>query len=119
MATTITSGATTITPALILGYDTDNAAQTVRHDIVGLATPSFTIAPDRARTGNLRCFFTSTAAAMAARTFLASKKVFVLASTEIPAIGMTFVRDGGMNLALDETTGTSWILTIGYQEVTP
>jgi len=117
MTTTISSGGTTITPTLVLGHATEQAAQAVRHDIIGQSLPSYTLAPDRARSGSHRLLFNSVTLAEAARVFLSSKKVFVLVSTEIPQIGMTFIRDGAMTLALDETDERFWLLTVGYQEV--
>lgn len=119
MANTISSGATTVTPSLILGYSTSSDAQNVRHDVIGAASPSYTLAPDRLRAGTLGLLFLTAAAAETARAFLVQKKVFVLASSDLPQINMSFIREGAIEVELDEETFAAWIVRVGYQEVTP
>jgi len=117
MATTITAGATTITPALVLGYDTTTRAGNVMHQIIGSSAPAVTFFPESLRSGELKLMFPSRALAWAAQTFLKAQTIFTLASTDETLIGMKFVRDGSMSIALDNDMLEFWQLTVSYQEV--
>lgn len=118
MTTTITDGTSVITPDLVLGYETDNDATNIFHEILGRADYDVSVAPDRLRSGELLLFFEAEADAKSAREFHLAAVRFTLATDDLTLMDMTYVRRGGMRLALDSETRTRWTLTVGYQEVT-
>jgi len=117
MTTTITSGATTITPTLVLGYDAETKSGNTIHELLGSAEPAVTFGTESLRIGSLEMFFLTRAAAWAAQAFLKSLVVFTLASTDESVIGMKFVREGEMKIGIDRETFTKWVVTFSYREV--
>lgn len=115
--TTLTKGATTITPTIVDGYSTTQSARTILHDIIGRSNPDVSFAADSLRSGSLRCMFVLEADADAARDALAQPGVWTLADAARSSIGMLFVRQGDMTVELDDETRELWVLTLGYQEV--
>lgn len=118
MANTISAGATTITPTLVLGYQGESEATNTIHPLIGSAEPAVTFAVEALRAGTLDLLFSTESAAWAARAFLQTTNKFTFASTDVPAIGMKFVRTGPMTITLDDETVEVWTLSVGYQEVT-
>lgn len=117
MTTTIFAGATTITPSLVLGYETASESGNRIHQIIGAQDPAVTLGSEGMRSGTLKMIYPTQALAWAARSFLKTSNIFTLASTDETVIGMRFVRDGAMTIELDEDTLSTWILTIDYHEV--
>lgn len=117
MSTTITIAASTIMPTLVLGYQTETETQNVTHVLLNSASRAVTLGAESLRSGELQLFFSTESAAWAARTVMKTVGVFTLASTDIAAIGMKFVREGSMRIALDEATREQWVLYVSYREV--
>lgn len=117
MTTTISAGATTITPAVVLGYETSSESGNTVHAVIGAEDPAVTLGVEGMRSGTLEMAFITQALAWAARAFLKTPNIFTLASTDATVIGMRFVRTGRMSIGLDPETLSVWVLTTDYQEV--
>lgn len=116
MTTTITKGATTITPALALGYRAETESMNVVHRKLGGGV-DVSLAPDSPRTGTLKLLFLTRAEAWAAHALHTSVGTLTLADSDLPQTNMTYVRDGRMEIELDDQTLKRWVLTVGFQEV--
>ena len=119
MPTTFTSSAGTITPVLVLGYETSSQSRNVLHEVIGAQSPSVTFGGETLRSGTLNLFFDTHATAWGARNFFTSNVVWTLTSTDQAGMAMTFVRQGDLSMELNtETTKESvWTLSVSYQEV--
>lgn len=118
MTSTITIGAASFTPALVLGYETESNAGNTIHTVVGsTGQPAVTLGAETMRAGTLEMYFATRALAWAARATLKTIGVFTLVSTDEPVIGMKFVRAGRMTIGLDPDTLKDWVVRVGYQEV--
>jgi len=117
MTTTITAGATVVTPRVVLGYLAESESGNTIHDVIGASDPAVTLGVESSRSGTLGLVFTSTALAWAARSFLKTGAVFTLASTDSTPMAMRFVRDGRMSIELDDETLSTYTLRVTYREV--
>jgi len=122
MGTTIVAGLVTITPDLVLGYETSTDSQNIEHTPLGTTgatprRPSYTLIGDTLRAGTIRLCFEIESDARAARSALTQALPFTLTSDELDDLGMTFIRDGAMTLALDDETFNAWTLDVDYREV--
>lgn len=116
MSVTIAKGATTITPALVLGYRAETDSLNVVHRKIGGGI-DVSLADDTPRTGTLTLFFLTRAEAWAAQALHATAGSFTLTDSDLPQTNMNYVRDGKMEIALDDQTLTRWLVTVGFQEV--
>ncbi|MDN4598843.1 hypothetical protein [Leifsonia virtsii] len=115
---TISDGTTTITPALILVNDGQQASRNITHDILGRPDPDVSLAPAGLRTGTIDMLFTDAPSADAARRLLARPAVFTY-SGEVPELSMRFViGDGSIGTNLDRESYV-WTVSIPYREVAP
>jgi hypothetical protein len=114
---TISNGTDTITPTLITGYESDTESNNVVHRIIGRADPDVSLSADSLRSGTLELFFESYAEVWEAKALHAAPSVFTLTDADVPAINMTYVRDGSMTIRLDPESLELWTLSVGYQEV--
>jgi hypothetical protein len=114
---TATNGAGSTSPTAIEGYTPSRQSRNLIHDLLDGSIGVSLIAP-RPRSGQLRLLYRVQADAFSALDLLAEESTFTLASTDVPAVGMSFVIDGSVDLDLDATVGNWWVL-VGYQEVTP
>jgi len=110
--------AAVITPSLILPWRTVQAAGNVFHDIQGASTPWVSLQATRSRAGELRIFFTTEAAAEAARVVLRAADTFTIAYAERTSLEFTFAVDGSVQVELDSETSDHWYVQFGYREVT-
>lgn len=120
MTSTITTGAGTITPTLLLGYQAARQAQTIVHPILGRADPDVTLRPATLRTGTLGMGFSgvgSAAASKAAEDLLATAALFTLSDTDLPSIGMKFAVTGNITRELEDETRSAWLVSVDYTEV--
>lgn len=108
----------TISPTLVLGYETSRESLNIVHDLIGGGI-AVTLVRPRPRAGTLEFFFTSEADAFDALTKHSRETTFTLADTDRASVNMTYVVDGSTNLALDNATRTRWVVRVGYQEVEP
>lgn len=144
MTTIITSGADTIYPTIVDGYESSRSARNIVHPILGRATPDVSLRPAQLRTGTLTLVFGDTTetselvvidgivqplttpaqnaeeASLIAVDLHATGGVFSLSDTDRPSILMSYVvRPGDIRRDLDEQTREVWIVSIPFQEVTP
>ncbi|MCM3778991.1 hypothetical protein [Microbacterium hydrocarbonoxydans] len=116
---TVNDGTTgSISPALVLGYQTARESQNIVHDLIGGGIAVTLIAP-RPRSGRLELFFLTEADGFGALTKHGLETTFTLSDTDRPSVGMTYVTDGSLDLALDDQGRSRWVLSVGYQEVQP
>jgi len=115
---TISDGATTITPELVLGYDTAQEGRNIFHDVLGRADPDVSLRVAGTRAGTLTLFFPTEAAANAARTLHAGAKVFTYTATDNATTSMRYVVDNaGIRVQLDPETRRRWTVAVAYREV--
>lgn len=107
---------TSVSPALVLGYETSRESQNQVHQIIGGGIAVTLVRPNP-RSGTLELFFLEEADAVAALELHSREATFTLSDTDRPSIGMTYVCDGTTSLRLDDQTRRRWILSVGYQEV--
>lgn len=110
----------TMSPDLVLGYETARQSRNLVHDLIGGGTAVSLIMP-RLRAGNLSLFFAAEAAAFQALAIHGREASFTLTDTDIPDIGMTYVLANGADviLTLDDATRLRWVLSVPYQEIVP
>ena len=100
MGSTITQGATTITPTLVLGS----------------GSPSVTFGSTGLRTGTLQILCASKAQAAAVEALHALAGVFVFADTDVAILNMHYVPSGDISMELNDER-ESWTVSIDFQEV--
>lgn len=115
---TITDGTTTITPELVLGYETAQEGRTIVHDILGRPDPDVSLAPTTTRAGTLELFFATADDAEQARVMHTQAAVFTYTATDNPTTSMRYVvAGGGLRVSLDDRTRRRWTVSVAYREV--
>jgi len=121
VTTTITAiggGGNTVAHALT-EYRAERRSRNIIHEVAGGGT-AVTLYGAGARSGRIELQYLTDAAAMSALALLALKRSFTLASTDRPAVNMTFaVDENSITLTLDSATKKFWLVGFGFQEVTP
>ena len=115
--TTLSNGTETIIPYEVVGYESATEARNIFHNIIGRASDDVSLSDDSLRAGTLELLFTDRAEAWAAHALLVLPDVWTLTDADVPEIGMTFVRAGGMSIVLEDETRLLWLLRVGFQEV--
>lgn len=111
---TISNGVDDFTPLAVTDYEASSDTRNVFH------SPNWvTIDGEGPRSGILPCVFATLTAAAAAWEIMAGSTEFTFADPDLPALDMTFVRDGEMTLRIHPELRSHWILQIGYREVLP
>lgn len=119
MATTITHNSSTITPLLVLGWESAQDSRNVVHDILGSSMPDVTLRSARARTGTLRTLWETADQAEVCRALHSEVGTFTITTYDVSLDSMTYVVSGAITAALDEDSSRLWTVEIDYQEVTP
>jgi hypothetical protein len=117
MTTTISSGATTITPELVTGWESSNETYNIVHDILSRSTPDITLRGSTTRSGTLTMLFLTEASCETARALHAGANVLTLASTEITAANFDYIVAGPVVTMLEDVTRSYWTLTVDYREI--
>lgn len=117
MATTITTGDTTITPTLVTGWEASQDSRNIIHTIIGRSTPDVTLKPASLRTGTLEMLFENATDADEARTVHMDAAVFTLTSSELSQVNMSYVVAGSISSVLEDETRRLWTLAVDFQEV--
>lgn len=117
MATTITTGTTTITPTLVTGWQASQESRNIVHTIIGRSTPDVTLKPANMRTGTLEMLFETAADADEARIVHMEAAVFTLTSSELAEVNMAYVVAGTISSVLEDETRRLWTLSVDFQEV--
>lgn len=121
MVDTITSGASTITPTIILDYSSDREAQSIVHPILGSSNPDITLRPASLRTGRLALGFQGSSSETDSKTavdLLSTAATFNLVSPDRSTIPMLFVVQGRVSRDLEDVSRDAWLVTFDYQETT-
>lgn len=114
---TITDGATTVTPTLVLGHEVSRRSRTVIHPILGRPDPDVTLREAALRRGTLRVLFPDAESAYVCFSMHAGLSVLTLTTPELPSASMSYVVDGDADLQLDEDTRERCVVEIPFQEV--
>jgi len=122
MSATITAnapGSGSTTPTTILSpYEARAQSRSIVHDLIGGGIAVSLVAP-RPRAGVLDLLFETESDADAAFRLHFQETTFSLVESDHPSLGMTYVVDGDLSIALDEQTLTVWIVSVSYQEIIP
>lgn len=115
----ITSGTTTVTPDLRVGYAASRTPRTSVHRLLN-GSISTTLREAALRSGTLTLLFTSEAQANACVALHRTAARFTITDPDAPWGDMTYVLSEGGNITrdLDDQTLTVWFVSIDYQEVT-
>lgn len=114
---TLTRGATTITPDLVLGWSMTSALGTVVHDILGATFPDFTLRPTGSRSGYLSLWFDDHASAQAAASALAVPGVpWLISVPEVPGLTMKAQPVGDLTVEAADAQGRRWVVRLGVRE---
>ena len=118
MPTTITAVSTeaTTSPELVLGYQTSRESRNIVHDLIS-GRIAVTMVGPRPRAGVLELFYLTENDAFDAMNLHATESMFTLYDSDRPAVNMTYVIDGSVELELDDETRDRWVVSVGYQEV--
>jgi hypothetical protein len=119
MSTVITYSGGSITPDMVLSYQSAREAGNIVHPILGRANPDVTFRPAMLRTGRLELGFYSATAeddSLAAEQAHALGVIFTVASTDRSSIEMSYVVSGAVVRTLTEQR-TAWTLEVDFQEV--
>lgn len=117
MTTTITKGATTVTPITLTGYEATQASGNILHPVLGRADMDVSFNPLGLRTGTLTFLFDTLTHALQARDLHASSGICVLADSDHASIGMRYVASGDVTLSLDDDSRSLWTVAIDFTEV--
>lgn len=117
MTAFITLGERTVTPELVLGYQTQRAAPTLTHTIIGRGDPDVTLKPVGLRTGTLDLFLLTEDDAARAQAVLSEVGVFTYTDDALPSTAMRFVVKGALGIRLDDQTRRRWVVSVQYAEV--
>lgn len=121
MSATISAanGAGTTSPLTILSpWETSWRGRNVIHDLIGGGIAVSLVAP-RPRAGEMVLLYDDETAAFAAAQLHRQETTFTLTETDPASVSMSYVVDGEIRVALDEQSVIAWLVTIGYQEITP
>lgn len=118
MASFITArnGAGSTAPVLIDGYEASRESRNVVHDLIGGGIAVTLILP-RPRSGELTLRYDAEVQAWGALALLSHESAYSLTDSDRPGVGMTFVVNGDVTLALDEDTRDTWTVQVPYQEI--
>lgn len=122
MTALITGGATSITPDVVLGYESAREAASIAHPILGSSSPDVTLRPAQMRAGTLTLGFiqaTAEADSSAAEENLSTAAAFTLTESIRPTVGMRFIVTGTIRRALSSETRATWTVKFDYTEVAP
>ncbi len=112
----ISDGTTTVHPRTVTVYEAVTDSRNIVHWIIGRQDPDYSLAGDGPRRGSIAALFEDAAAADAARAMLSERNVYTFTEPANPFVDMTFIREGAMRARRGPTAG-SWVLDIGFQEV--
>jgi hypothetical protein len=113
---TITDGATTLTPILVLGHTVEAESRNVVHRILGGGV-DVTLRDALPRSGTLSVLCADAAAGYAMLAMHRAGSVLTLTDVDVPEVNMTYVVSGPVRLNLDEDTRELYVLEAEFQEV--
>jgi len=117
--TTISNGAVSATPRLVVGLSTIRRGRNVVKDLVGTEEVAVDLRTAGKRSGTIVYLFESQADGVAAEQLHAAAAKITLTEPLWPSGGMAYVVDGDIALELDEDTQTVYLLAVDFREVAP
>lgn len=120
MPTTITSGASTITPTQVLEYEANRESQSIIHPILGSTNADVTLRVASLRSGRLQIGFqgsSSEANSKTATDLLSGAATFNLVSTDRTSIPMKFVVQGQIRRELEDQSRDAWVVSFDFREI--
>lgn len=117
MSTIITSGATVLTPELILLFEDESEAGTLVHPKLGTSNPDVTLRRAAAPTGKLRLLFLTAEEAQSARDAHMAAAVFTIVTDEVTWLPSSYVPNGSIRRVQQNDDRDRWVLEVDYQEV--
>lgn len=120
MATIFTTGTNTITPTIVLKFESSRETQSNVHPIIGRSNPDVTLRPGALRTGSFELGFagpTSESDSLNAENLLSGASVFTVLSDERTTAQLSFVVTGSVQRVLEDESRDAWIVTFSWQEV--
>lgn len=120
MSATITHAGGIIAPVLIDGYESERAAGTLVHRILGSPNVDVTLRPAGPRHGTLRLLFADEVTSAGAELALSRGEAYTLTVTDRATTHMRFVipEGGSITRTLDDDTRALWLVTVSFHEVT-
>lgn len=117
--TTITKGAATVTPTLVLGYESRRPSRTIGHDIIGKQDRDYSLAPAARRRGTLHLFFAERVDAWTCYDLHAQAGPFAFTEPEQPDASMVYViaENGEVEIELEPEGLRRWFVRVPYEEV--
>ncbi|SEF13806.1 hypothetical protein [Jiangella alba] len=117
--TTISDGTTTLTPLLVVGWNTTRETRTRVHVLIGRTDPDVTIRPAALRSGQLTLLVSDAPACDEMETLHASGVILTMADDDVDVADMAYVVSGPLTRELDPQTLTRWLLRFDFAEVIP
>ena len=117
MTSTISDGATSITPLQVTDYKSTRQSRNILHDVQGKAFPDATAMPAGPRTGTLTFLFGNEADALRCEIMHTGTAVLTFTDSDVSSAGMTYLADGSINRILDPQTRALWLVEVAFQEV--
>jgi hypothetical protein len=114
-AGTLSNGVDDFTPELRLGFESANESQNIEHKHLD-GSMGHTLRADEPRSGTLRLFFTTAAAAATCRTALVQPAVWTWVDASVEETDLTFVRHGNLG-TVQQDARLRWVLDVGFREV--
>jgi hypothetical protein len=118
MTVTLTAGTTTVTPHLLLGWETTRQSRNVIHEIIGAPEPYVTLVAAATESGTLQFLFDNVTDADAAMDLFASGQVITMAVDDLDTLTMDIVLSDRVSRTLDDQTLTRWIVAADIRQVT-
>lgn len=107
-----------VQPLVVEGFEASRTPGTILHTVLGRPAPDVTFRPGGLRAGTLSLVMPDAVSAHAAQAGLLTPRVFELADTDVPELGMRFVvADDDITLTLDPVTRKRWLLKVPFREV--
>lgn len=103
-------------PLMLIQFAGARTAQHIVHEILGRSDPDVTFMPTQTRAGTLTFLYESLDAVAAARDLLALPGPVTLTQTDMPALSMTFVVVGDLEVAPDQQDPYLWTIAVPFRE---
>lgn len=103
-------------PLMLIQFAGARTAQHVIHEILGRSDPDVTFMPTQTRAGTLTFLYESLDAVAAARDLLALPGPVTLTQADMPALSMTFVVTGDLEVAPDQQDPYLWTIAVPFRE---
>jgi hypothetical protein len=99
-------------------WETAWRGRNIVHDLIGGGIAVSLVRP-RPRAGSMVLLYDTETDAFAAAALHLEETTFVLTESDPASVSMTYVVDGDLRVSLDESSLRAWLVTVGYQEVSP